>query len=105
MTTATQTEKRITLSTIKSFIRRNEGKLMIRSVSAFDSMCDGVRFSEGDSFSPVIASDRCGSNNLGIQGAWFVLGSRDYFSSMETETHIGYHVYNCCGSFDLAIAK
>jgi len=39
--------------------------------------------------------------NLGIEGAWFVGSSRDYFEAYEVDDYKGYRVYNCCGSFVL----
>lgn len=40
---------------------------------------------------------------MGIKGAWFVLRGRDYFERIGDQGFTGFHVYNCCGSFDIAI--
>jgi hypothetical protein len=95
--------KRITLATVKAFIRKNAGKLLIEQTSDFDGMTDCVQRCEGG-YSPVLKSDMVCDNNMGIQGAWFVFGSRDYFSEVKKDGLFGYEVCNCCGSFSLAVA-
>ena len=98
--------KRCTLATIKSFVKKNQGNIYIRCISTFDGMVDGVReCKDRDTFSLALSTNDIDLNsyNLGIQGAWFVKDSRDYFSVLNKDGYIGYHVYNCCGSFDIAI--
>ena len=94
---------RITLATIKAFIRNNP-ELYIRNTSDFDGMTDCVQQCEHSMFRLAERAEGH-RNELGIKGAWFVFGSRDYFSPFETDTLTGYRVYNCCGSFTLAIRK
>ncbi len=93
--------KKITRATIKSFINNNE--IYIKEESKFDGMTDCVENIQGSS---IRLAERIteGSNlkyNLGIQGAWFVGSSRDYFEAYEIDGYKGYRVYNCCGSFVL----
>lgn len=97
-------KKKITLSTIKSFIRKNEGALYICAKSRFDGMTDCVQDC-GGTFSKAIPATDYLDSTLGIQGAWFVRGSRDYLKPYEDETYMGYYVSNCCGSFIIAIMK
>lgn len=96
---------KITMATVKSFIRKNEGKLYIRTKSSFDGMVDGVRDCPDRDWSLALAPDagHNHSNQLGIHGAWFVGGSRDYLQPITDGEFTGFHVYNCCGSFDLAV--
>lgn len=101
----TTTAKRITKATIKSFVAKNRKKLLIRVDSHFDGMTDGVEENRGAELHPALDAERLADHNLGIQGVWLVLGSRDWFERYETETHIGYTCGNCCGKFTLAIAK
>lgn len=96
--------KKITLATIKSFIAKNP-ELFIRVNSKFDGMIDCVATNPNAAFNPALPAERPCDNNLGIQGAWFVLSSRDWFQPFETETLKGYEISNCCGSFALAIKK
>src|SRR5690606_4189152 len=96
--------KKITLATIKSFIKRNHGKLYIIIRSTFDRMIDCVSTNRDAKLEKAQHVEDDG-NNLGIAGAWFVKQSRDYFTAYEDATHIGYEVYNCCGSFTLLIEK
>lgn len=94
---------RITLATIKSFIKKNQ-TIYIRNLSNFDGMVDCVMPCEHDMFR-VAERAETHRNALGIKGAWFVFGSRDYFMPYETDRMTGYRIGNCCGSFILAVDK
>ena len=96
--------KKITLATIKSFIKKNT-ELYIKNESNFDGMVDCVMPNKDVAFTKAERKDWCSDNTLGIIGAWFVRNSRDSFSIYEDDQYTGYKVYNCCGSFILAIAK
>jgi hypothetical protein len=93
---------KITLATIKSFIRKNEGSLFINVKSYFDGMIDGCT-SCNDGFGPARKTDDNLRNTAGISGAWFVNGSRDYFKPYNENGYTGYEISNCCGHFILAI--
>lgn len=98
--------KRCTLATLKSFIKKNRENLLIRSISDFDPSVDGVReCKDHHIFFPVLPPENTElqSYDLGICGAWFVGCSRDRISPFNEKGYVGYHIYNCCGSFDLAI--
>jgi hypothetical protein len=101
MTTTTKA----TRTTLKSFIRKSGKGLLISVRSRFDGMTDGCQDTNDREFTPALLAERACDNNYGIQGAWLVLGGRDWIESYETETHIGYKVSNCCGRFILAVAK
>lgn len=94
--------KKITLATIKAFVRKNEDSLYIMKKSSFDGMVDGVRACEDRAFRPV-ENEAHHEATMGIKGAWFVRGSRDYFNEYDDGKFKGYEVSNCCGSFILAI--
>lgn len=94
-----------TLATVKSFIRKNQSRLLVSFKSSFDAMVDGVVRSDDAAFRPVIPSESPSQYDLGIRGAWFVRNSRDYFSIYEDPERVGFSVYNSCGSFVLAIPK
>jgi DNA-binding transcriptional regulator LsrR (DeoR family) len=98
-------QKKITLATIKSFIRKNEGKIYIYVKSSFDGMVDCVMPTRDIEF--VLAKKRESnlSNTLGLQRAWVVGNSDDSFRPYEDSKFIGYNIYNCCGEFILAIKK
>jgi hypothetical protein len=93
--------KKITLSTVKSFIKKTSN-LHIDVQSVFDGMSDCVMPVSDTGFTPAHRIDRHLDNTLGIQGAWFVKGSRDYFSEYDDGEFKGFTVHNCCGSFILA---
>lgn len=106
MTNATATTtKKVTLATIKSFIRKNKANLYIMYESHFDGMIDGVRYFDDTKFEKAVSTDKWLGNTLGVSGAWFVGGSRNYFSTYNKDGFFGYHVYNCCGSFTLAVKQ
>ena len=93
--------KKITLATVKSFIRKNEESLFIDLRSRFDGMtdcCESVR----DGFQPAEKTTWAENNTLGISGAWFVKRSRDYFSAYDDGIYSGISVSNSCGHFVLA---
>ena len=100
--------KKITLATVKSFMKKNAAALYVHNLSAFDGMEDGVRQIKGSTFRKVEAPDFNQTNTYGI-GVWLVGSSRDYFNAydrIEQKTGIrfvGYEVSNCCGNFILAI--
>lgn len=122
--------KKITKSTFKSFIKKNEGKLYIQTKSDFDGMSDCVEFipSNQRKFMPlqkhtatdfdfvygkergrtpeeVEASILSNKNTLGYSGIWLVNSSRDSFKAFDDGQFEGIEVYNCCGSFVIATPK
>lgn len=97
------TTKKITLATIKAFIRKNESKIYIKVKSSFSGYTDCVEYIE-DSFKLAVKDENINLKyTLGIPGAWFVGQSRDYFEVYEDKNYIGFKVYNACGSFIIAI--
>jgi hypothetical protein len=102
--TTTVTTKKITLATVRSFIKKNSENLFINVKSSFDGMTDCCE-SRNDGFTKAIATDEHREHQLGVSGAWFVGCSRDYFDAYEDATFTGIKVFNSCGSFILAIKK
>lgn len=97
--------KKITLATLKRFVKQNADRLLIQVRSDFCGMSDCVVETQDRSFVPVCKSDRSDLQNLGIQGVWLVLGSRDYFRPFFNESYSGIEVSNCCGTFVLAVKQ
>ena len=95
---------KITKATIKSFIRKNKDKIYIKVRSKFDGMYDCC-MEVNNGFHKATASDRNEQYTLGIEGAWFVGQSRDYFNSFDNDDFTGYEIFNSCGAFYLAIRK
>ncbi len=100
-----QTMKKITIATIKSFIRKNQGSVYIKVNSTFDGMIDCVATNKDAAFNKAEKTDRSTENTLGISGAWFVGRSRDHFNVYENGSYKGFEIYNCCGSFIIATIK
>ncbi len=97
--------KKITLATFKSFVKKNQGKLFIKKRSSFDGMTDCVEPIQGARFNPITPTDSQPSRTLGIRGVWLVGSSRNLFEAYEDDRFIGIDVYNCCGTFIIAIEK
>lgn len=94
---------KITRATLKSFVRKNAGKMFIKVKSRFDGMQDGVRDTEDQGFSKCMPAEGCHEHNLGIQGAWLVLSSNDWYTAYNDGKFTGIEVYNCCGNFTIAV--
>lgn len=105
----TTTTKKITRATIKSFINREmkNGNLFINKLSSFDGMVDCVMPVKSDfrKVEPCTRHENANKYTLGVKGAWFVGSSRDHFTVYADDNFIGYEVYNCCGSFILAMGR
>jgi hypothetical protein len=101
--------KKITLATIKSFINKNRDNLYIKVRSSFDGMTDCVEVIKDAHFSKIENTERSVEHTMGINGAWFVSQSRDYFGKFDYAgsdgVFEGYEISNCCGTFQLAIKK
>jgi hypothetical protein len=98
-----KTSKKVTLATIKAFIRKNSDNLLILTKSRFDGMTDGCESTGQIGFVKVSKTESNISHTLGIQGAWFVGQSRDYFVPFERDGVKGFEVSNACGHFEIAI--
>ncbi len=83
--------KKITLATVKSFIKKSP-KLWVSIHSSFDGSTDCVELTRDNSLVEIRKE-----NALGSKGVWVVGSSRDYFKYVENETHFGIKVSNCCG--------
>lgn len=93
---------KITKATFKSFLKKNEGKALIKVGSSFDGMYDCVMPVENAGFAPLEKSSNPHENNLGFAGIWLVGGSRNSFEEYNKNGLRGIRVYNCCGSFVVA---
>lgn len=98
------TTSKITLATLKSFAKRNENNLFVKTESRFDCMTDCVEKREGG-FKPTKITDEKWHYETGIQGVYTVGSSRDYFTIYEDIEYFGIEVSNCCGVTILAIKK
>ena len=96
---------RITLTTFKSFIRKNRASLHIRHEADFDGMTDSVEINHAAAFRPAKDAVHPTENNLGISGIWLVRGSRNEFSAYEDGRFVGLSFSNCCGWGTVAVPK
>lgn len=99
---------KVTLATVKSFLKKNDGNLYFQEHSRFDGMTDCVQSSDSKDFSKLEGKfDPEDKSQCGFNGVWFVRGSRDSFTKVtivsQSGTYEGYHCYNCCGSWTVAV--
>jgi hypothetical protein len=92
---------KITKATVKAFVKAPG--LFIKVMSRFDGMTDACQAVK-DTIRPVSVTDKHIDHTLGIDGAWFVNGSREYFEivadgSFGTTGFYGIRVDNSCGWF------
>lgn len=100
----TTTTKKITLASVKSFVRKNNGNLFINVRSSFDGMTDCCE-SRNEGFGKAVIDTDHPSHTLGIKGAWFVGDSRDYLYQYDDGKFSGIRISNSCGDFILATQK
>lgn len=96
--------KKITLASVKSFIRKHNQEMFINLKSEFDGMVDGC-VSQNNGFVKAEIDTFHPQCTLGIKNAWFVRDSNDYFKSYEDSKYVGIEVINSCSHFILAIQK
>lgn len=96
--------RKITLATFKAWIRKNPNFLIMRK-SGFDPMIDGISYDPSPVFVSPQKSEYSCDNNLGFAGIWLVGGSRNTFTEYRKNGFVGIEVYNCCGSFTVAVKE
>ena len=103
MTTAAPAAKKITIATVKAFIRRNmkAGTLLVRSDAEFSGMTDCVESNRDAAFVPAVACHDNG-NNVGVRGVYFVGSSGNYCTPFADGDVTGFRVSNCCGRWVVA---
>ncbi len=101
--------RKITLATLKAFIKKNEPNILINVKSCFDGMTDGVEYLNGG-FEPLKRSEPkesgfavASDNTLGFNGVWLVGSSRDYITAYNENGLRGFEVSNSCGKWIVAI--
>lgn len=101
--------KKITLATVKSFVRKNEGNLYIEVSSSFNGMIDCCDDTLNCDFTPVTKvtwpRPGCPSTYIDSHPILGSHGSGNLLRSYEDDNFIGFNVYNCCGSFNIAVKK
>ena len=96
-------DKKITLATVKSFIRKNSDKLFIKVRGKFDSMTDGMEFYENAGFQQAEKTNEQIDYTMGINGAWIVSSSKNFINAYNEDGFTGYRISNCCAAFILAV--
>jgi len=98
--------KRVTLATIKAFIRKNKSDLYIKFESSFSGQSDMVESLDAPEWVKAANTTHNLKNSLGVNGAYFIgRGARDYFEAIDADGFVGFSVYNACGSFSIGIKK
>ena len=97
---------KITRATVNKFIKPlfAEEKIFINIKSSFSGMIDCC-IPRLEGFKEAVRTNKNFGITQGIDGAWFVGCSRDYFDTYEDETYKGFQISNSCGSFIIARKK
>lgn len=96
-----------TIATLKSFLKKNDGKIYVYNSSSFDGMFDMVQDNPGATWrlSPhkYNPDDK---NYLGHKHWIYCVGrGGDIVTPYCKDGFTGFEVYNCCGSFVVAIKE
>lgn len=97
------TKKKITLSTLKSFLKRNKNDLHLKIHSRFNGMIDGLEHFKDD-FEPAEETEYNTYYTLGIKGLYVIPG-RSYFNVFRDKNYIGITVWNSCGKQTIVTKK
>ena len=87
-------KKKITLATVKSFMRKNAENLWAKTESSFDGMIDCVAAVKGE-------WKRANPSEL-LEKLVGSRGARDFYRHYENGPWIGIEVSNCCGCWIVA---
>ena len=94
---------KITMSTVKSFIRKNREALLISCTSRFDGSTDMVENVEFPTFCKARTDDHYPAHTLGIAGAFFAGGGQDLIRPLQSSEYVGFSISNAARSFELAV--
>lgn len=101
---AVTTNKKITMATVKSFIKKNINVLHVKCCSRFDGMVDCVMPNHDVGFNSVDPTKLdFNKPSFGIDGFWTVGQSDDYLKIYEDANFTGFEVSNSCGRSIIAI--
>ena len=68
-----------------------------------DDRCDFAEPGGRSSLRAAMPANFTTDNNLGVGGVWLVGQSRDRVQAFESDGLRGFYVYNCCGSWTVAV--
>jgi hypothetical protein len=95
---------KFTMSSVKSFVRKNKGNLKIKTKYVYDASVDGCVYVNRTSFVPVVKTSLHEQHTLGMAGAWFVGGGRDMVSPiLSGDKVVGFKCFNGCASFEVMV--
>lgn len=92
-----------TVAHLKKFVRDYRDVLEIRCESDFNGMSDCIEHNPDAKWQPATERDSVPEHTLGVRGVWIVGRSRDRISYFSSKGRVGFFVYNCCGSFTVAV--
>lgn len=94
---------KITMATVKSWVKKNQGNIFIQVFGRFDGTTDGWTVVNMNAFlkkaETTPFAEYYERNTLGIDGAYFVRNRGDLIERYEINGKSGFKVYNCCRSF------
>lgn len=90
---------------VKRFVAKHrDNGLLVRCESDFNGMTDCVEHNPAAAFRPAAPDTfKSAEHTLGVRGVWLVLRGRDSVRVFNADGLTGYHVFNSCGSFTIAV--
>lgn len=96
------TNKNITAITVRSFVKRNEGKVFIKKTAEFDGMTDCVEEIMDNWHEAEYCLDI--RRGIGLQGVYIIDG-RTYYYAYEDSEFVGYRYSNCVERGIIAVKR
>lgn len=94
--------KNITAITVRSFVKRNEGKVFIKKTAEFDGMTDCVEQIMDNWHEAKYCLDI--RRGIGLQGVYIIDG-RTYYYAYEDSEFVGYRYSNCVERGIIAVKR
>jgi hypothetical protein len=89
------------MSSLKSWIRKNQATLYVKHQSHFDGMTDCVESIKDAHWEKVNSINMDDKQRMGIPGAWFTRKDNYFKTFLDDDKVVAVEVYNCCGCFTL----
>lgn len=100
-----RSKKKLTLTHLKGFLKKDPKNLWISHRTAFNGMIDCVDTCDDQSFKPAVFNDEKVVQSVGVEELTVVGDSRDHITIYEDDDFYGLSVYNCCGESVVAYPK
>lgn len=94
--------KNITAITVRSFVKRNEGKVFFKKTAEFDGMTDCIKQIADNWHEAEYCLDI--RRGIGVRNAYIIDG-RTYYRAYEDSEFVGYRYFNCVERGIIAVKR